>query len=219
MNFSFFPRTVYVNKSKISGEIVVKEHFGDYKLYVDGVIQSGGIVKDIWTKPLNFISHLPSTINHQSLVIGHCLVLGLGGGTAVHLAKQHWPKVKITAVELDPEIIKVGGKFFGLSRFKDLKTVRADAVKWVSYLNNIYHLSKFELVIVDMYLGNKINKDVISGRFLENLKKIIAPKGIVVFNWLKNRKSQGFRRRLEKIFPWVKTVDTHSNEFFLASKS
>jgi len=208
MSFSIFPRTVFKTKSKINGEIVVKEQLGDYTLHVQGLIQSGGIIKGIWKKPLRFAQ--------GKLSVSNCLILGLGGGTVVQLIKNRWPEAKIIGVEIDPEIIKIGRKFFGLGEIKNLEIIKANAFKWVdSHFNDLNHQSKFDLIIIDLYLGKEFPKEVESEEFLKNLKKLLAKKGLVIFNWLKGKSEKQFEEKVKKIFPAIERIETPTNLFFV----
>ena len=208
MSFSIFPRTVFKTKSKINGEIVVKEQLGDYTLHVQGLIQSGGIIKGIWKKPLRFAQ--------GKLSVSNCLILGLGGGTVVQLIKNRWPEAKIIGVEIDPEIIKIGRKFFGLGEIKNLEIIKANAFKWVDgHFNDLNHQSKFDLIIIDLYLGKEFPKEVESEEFLKNLKKLLAKKGLVIFNWLKGKSEKQFEEKIKKIFPAIERIETPTNLFFV----
>ncbi len=193
MIFSIFPKTIYKTHSKISGEIVVKEQLGQLTLEVGGIIQSGGIVKGIWKKPINKIYNLQFKINN-------CLILGLGGGTAVHLIKARWPMAKITAVEVNPEIIRIGRKIFDLDKFKDLKIFNADAFKWLKSCSyDLNHKNrKFDLIIIDLYLGKQFPKEAESERFIKNIKKLLAKNGVAIFNRLKTDQTKMFGERLKK---------------------
>lgn len=203
MSFSFFPRTVYKTKSKISGEIVVKEQFGKYTLHVQGLIQSGGIVEGIWKKPISAISHKPLTISNV-------LVLGLGGGTVVQLIEAHWPEAKIVGVEIDPEIIKIGEKFFDLEETKTLKTINDDAFKWVGLSNR-----NFDLIVVDLYIGSEFSEKGMDNKFLQNLKKLLSREGVIIFNWLKNKDNKEMRKKITAIFPQIEALDLRTNLFLI----
>lgn len=211
MSFSIFPRTVYQTKSKISGEIVIKEQLGKYTLHVQDLIQSGGIIRGIWKKALD-------RFKIYDLRFKNVLILGLGGGTVVQLIEACYPKAKITGVEIDPEIIKVSKKFFGLSKIKKLKIVNADAIKWVADYDISYHRSRFDLVLVDLYIGGRLPPKVESDEFLKNLKKLLSKNGLVIFNRLISPSEDlaGFEEKLRKHFSFLKTIETHTNLLFFA---
>lgn len=199
MSFSVFPRTVYKTHSKISGEIVVQEQLGLCTLHVQNLIQSGGIVKGIWKK-----------VFRQVRDVSKCLMLGLGGGTVVQLIKARWPQAKIVGVEIDPEIIKVGKKYFRLGKIADLEIVEVDAFEWVKTQRSI-----FDLVIVDLYLGDKFPPQAEEDKFLAKVKKLLSKDGMAIFNRLRSDGTENFERELRKCFSFVKKVETSTNLFFL----
>ncbi len=185
--------------SKISGEIVVKEQFGRYTLHVQNLIQSGGIIKGIWKKPLKKVTKAE-----------RILVFGLGGGTAVQLIKSRFPKAKIIGIEIDEEIIKIGKKYFGLDKVEGLKIVDGDAIKWVRN----YQGDKFDLILVDLYLGSEFPEEAMGDEFLKKLKKLLLKDGVVIFNWLKNKSERRLFEKLERNFAQVEKMNTATNLFF-----
>jgi len=212
MSFSIFPRTVYKTQSKISGPIEVKEQLGRYTLHVGGLIQSGGIIKNIWGKALGRISYKVYSIQRV-------LVLGLGGGTVVQLMKARWPEAKIVSIEIDSEIIKIGKKYFRLGEIENLEIINADAIKWVKRFNVLKHYNKkFDLIIVDLYVGGKFPIKAGSNEFLKNLKKLLSKEGRIIFNRLisPSEDLEGFEEKLKNHFSSLEIIETHTNLLFFA---
>jgi len=215
----FFPRVIDKKFSSINGEIQVIEQFGKRKIVVGGLTQSGGLVEEIWKKGLSAISNKLSTINN-------CLILGLGGGTVAKLISNFkfqsagWrTNFKITGIEIDPLMIDLGKKYLGLGEIKNLEIVVDDAFDWVNSQQSTVNSQQFDLVLVDLYLGQRVPKEVESEEFLKNVKRILAKNGIVIFNRLvaKNRKNEPavFLDKLKKIFDDVKVVTPICNKVFI----
>lgn len=202
MTFSIFPRMVCKTHSKISGGIVVQEQLGQYTLHVQNLIQSGGIVKGIWRRALK-------NVNLQ-VEVRKALMLGLGGGTVVQLIKARWRQAKIISVEIDPEIIKVGKKYFGLGKMFGLQIVNADAFDYIRRAKQ-----KFDLIIVDLYLGAKFPPQAEEDKFLVKIKKLLNQNGVAIFNRLRSDETENFEKKLKKYFSFVKKVKTSTNLFFL----
>lgn len=224
MSFSFFPRTAYKTKSKFSGEIEVKEQLGRYTLHVNNLIQSGGMIEGIWKKPLRFAQ--------GKLSVSNCLILGLGGGTVVqliagHSARPHfclckkvkalYPGAKIIGIEIDSEIIKIGKKFFGLNKIENLEIINIDAFDWIKTCSDdSNHLNKkFDLIIVDLYIGDEFPKKAMNNEFLKKLKKLLSKKGMVIVNWLKNKDVGHLRNKLTTNFSQVESLDSRTNLFLI----
>lgn len=206
MSFFLFPRIIFKTKSEINGKIIVKEQFGHYTLYVQDLIQSGGIIKDIWKKPIKKIK--------KGLEVKNCLVLGLGGGTLVQLIKARWPEAKITGIEIDPEIVKIGKQFFHLDKIDNLEMINQDAFSWLAKSQD----KKFDLILVDFYLGYQFPQQAEGDEFIKKLKKILTKKGLVVFNRLRlpDQDLTGFEKKLGNHFSQIETLKTPANLFFLA---
>jgi len=160
------------------------------------------------------------------------LILGLGGGTVVqliagHSARPHfcsrkkvkaqYPEAKIIGVEIDPEIVKIGKKFFGLDEFQNLKIITADAINWVeTCFNDLNHCNeKFDLILVDLYIGDKFPPKAASDEFLKGIKKLLSKKGIAIFNQLKNGDEGKLQQNLTPIFSQVESLDLKTNLFLI----
>ena len=197
--------------SSINGEITIYSLFGSPKMYIGGLLQSGGIVSDIWKKGAKVVS---SNMRQASSI----LILGLGCGTAAKVFSQKWPKAEIIGVEIDSEIIRLGKKYFGLDKIPNLKIVCGDAIDWVKKNAK----GTFDLVIVDLYLGEKIPSESESLDFLRDLKNLLNRNGVIIFNrifWGKHKaQAEDFVKRSEKLFSKVKLIRVIANLLIFCQK-
>jgi len=186
-------------KSKYNGNIKAIRSLG-YGTYiqVNNLTQSGGIVEEIWKETLRKI---------KKEKIGSVLILGLGGGTVAKLIKKYWPKSKITGVEIDLIMVELGKKYLGL---KNTKTTIQDAYEFIEK-----NKEAFDLVIVDLYIGDKYPSKFEEERFL----KLLTKNKLVIFNRLyfgeKRKEAVGFGNKLEKIFPKVDWFYPQANLMFI----
>lgn len=177
-------------ESKFNGRIQVIKSlgFGTY-IQAGGITQSGGVVEDIWRQAIKKIVNC-------KLGIENCLILGLGGGTVAKLIRKYWPGAKITGVEIDPVMIELGVKYLGLGDSKT-KIIIGDAYTYPLYA------VRYDLVIVDLYVGDKFPQKFAEEKFLKKLTK----NKLVIFNRLyfgeKRKEAVKFGNKLEKIFPKV----------------
>lgn len=208
MAFSLINRPVFRLNSSFNGEIIVKEQFGQHTLYVNGIPQSGGIVRDIWRKGIKKLPELGRA--------PRILLLGLGGGSVIFEIKKRWPKAGVTAIELDPEIIIVGRTYFGLDKLAGLEIINEDAEKVIKKKKHQINKSKFDLILVDIYIGKDQPLFTSEESFIEGLKRLLNEKGILVFNHLLDKQGKEMLEshiiRLKKLFPRIETLDTASNE-------
>lgn len=195
-------------ESKFNGDLRVVRSLGlGTYIQADGLTQSGGIVESFWRQTLKKIYNSKFTINN-------CLILGLGGGTVAKLVRKNWKDAKITGVDIDPIIVDLGRKYLDLDKF-EVKVIIKDAAQYTKY--NIQH-TNFDLVIVDLYQGDKFPKKFESEIFLKSLTK----NGLVIFNRLyyKDKKvvAEKFGKKLKKFFRKVEYYYPVTNLMFLCSK-
>lgn len=185
--------------SKYNGNLRVVKSFGlgNY-IQSEGLTQSGGVVKGIWKQTLKKV--------HRSLSnVENVLILGLGGGTVAKLIRKSWPDAKIKGVDIDPLIVELGKKYLGLDD-NDIDIKIQDAAVPVS--------DKFDLVIVDLYQGDKFPEKFEEEKFL----KMLGKNKFVVFNRLyyKEKKvlAEEFGEKLKKVFKHVEYFYPEANMMF-----
>ncbi len=190
-------------ESKFNGNLRVLRSLGlGTYIQADGLTQSGGIVESIWKSTLK-------KVKNSKLKIQNCLILGLGGGTAAKLVKKYWPEVKITGVDIDPLIIDLGKKHLGLDQIDlDIRTVDAYRFNTIGY----------DLVIVDLYQGDKFPEKFEGEKFLKKLTK----NKLVIFNRTyygdKRPLAVKFGLKLQKIFRKVTYFYPEANLMFICSR-
>lgn len=209
----FYPQTVEIRKSAVNGEIRVIKLFASYQLNVSSYTQSGGLVYTLWKKALLSIQHDLKKVNPR------VLILGLGAGSNARIASAVFPAALLTGIEIDPVMIDLGKKYFSLDKIKNLKIVITDAISQVQKLKR--KKQKFDLVLIDLYLGYNPAPQTQDPEFLQAVKALLDKKGYAVFNQLiiKNERRQQlkFLSVLKKVFPQVKRIRTPANLVYQAS--
>lgn len=186
-------------KSKFNGDIKVVRSlgFGTY-IQINNLTQSGGIVEAFWKETLRKI---------KKEKIKSVLILGLGGGTVAKLVRKYWPKSEIAGVEIDPMMVELGKKYLGLDH---TKVIIGDAYEFIEK-----NKEKYDLVIVDLYVGNEFPKKFEEEEFLKRLTK----NKLVIFNRLyfgeKRKEAVRFGNKLEKIFSKVDWFYPQANLMFI----
>ena len=119
-------RTVFETESDLSGRIRVIEDDVERRLVVSGDTLSvypldgnwSRVHKEYWWHALAAVE-LPSRPS--------VLLVGLGGGTQVHLLRRLARPRRITAIERDPAILRVARDWFGLGKIGGLEFLCAEA--------------------------------------------------------------------------------------------
>lgn len=180
--------------SPINGTLTVKwDAFAGYQILGGGLWQVGGPVEDIWRVVLR-------TINNEGFVPKNCLILGLGGGTIAKLVRKNWSDVIITGVDIDPVIVDLGKKYMNLNKL-GVDIHISDAATFKSN-------QKYDLICVDMYVGDKFPEKFEQSGFLQSVRELLSKNGKVIFNRLyygtKRKDADLFEKKLKTIYPIVK---------------
>ena len=198
----FFNNVLEERDSKYNGRLKVIKTLG-YGTYIqsDGLTQSGGVVESIWKSILRRIKDKDIT---------KILVLGLGAGTLAKLLRRKYPNSKIAGVEIDPLMIELGKKYFKLEDFKININVK-DVIN--------FKIDKYDLIIVDLYNGDKYPKEFETIKFLKSLRS----SKLLVFNRLyyreKKQDALEFGEKLKKVFQKVETYYPTANVMFFCYNS
>lgn len=109
---------------------------------------------------------------------GKVLVLGLGGGSILELLRKDFSFTgKITAVDLDPIIIKIAKEEFNIQQYEPLQVFCQDAAE---FAKNDTH--SYETLVVDVFIDTQIPQVFLEVRFWENVASLLAPKAVIIFN-------------------------------------
>ncbi|MDO8451771.1 MAG: fused MFS/spermidine synthase [bacterium] len=206
-----FPREVAHSSTKYNRDIRVIEERGKKSLLINGSRQSGQYIEMLWKKTCNRFGI------HDRLLFKNILVLGVGGGSVIHLLSRLYPGARITAVDIDPEIIEIGKEFFGLDVLPNLRFVEADAKEYLEYIAK-GRSDRVDFIVVDVFVGSTIPAFVESGKFLLSVRQAVNDRGVVVINFLRElaylEKSERLKKNLSKIFSSVEDFSLYNNRFF-----
>lgn len=110
--------------------------------------------------------------------IKNVLCLGLGAGSIPDLLKKKFqPGCRITAVEIDEKVIELAKKYFNIQQFHDLDIICDDAFNFVKKCN-----SRFDLIIMDIFIDNVVPPQFETEDFLASVKKIMSRESLFIFN-------------------------------------
>ena len=142
--------------SKYSGELEITWYNGKKHLNSKNANYSYGSLQKILK------------IGLQKIDLTDCeeiLILGMGGGSVIKSLRDDFNyKQYITAVEIDPVIIKIADEEFGVRSNEKLNVICDDAQLFMQ-LNT----KKFDFVIVDLYIDTKVPSPFLETPFWQNL--------------------------------------------------
>lgn len=107
----------------------------------------------------------------------HILVLGGGMLTLPLALTSCLSKVRVTAVEINPDFIELAAKYFGYQPQRRLQVIVEDASK---FLKN--DRSSYDLIMIDLFNELTIPEKFLSVDFSFKLKRAISAGGVIAVN-------------------------------------
>ncbi|WMS88213.1 spermidine synthase [Pleionea litopenaei] len=108
------------------------------------------------------------------------LVVGLGGGTLPMTLAELLPNATITSVEIDPAVIRLAKHYFDYQESEKVKTIERDARLFVKRQG--IKKQTYDWVILDAFNGDYIPEHLMTQEFLQEVKAVLSPNGIVTAN-------------------------------------
>ena len=105
------------------------------------------------------------------------LEIGFGGGRTAWYLHKHMPKLDITCVELDPAVVDLAQRHFGVKPEDKFKIVTADGR---SYLTK--SRESWNVIMIDAYRGPFVPFHLLTEEFYKVVKSKLKPGGAVVQN-------------------------------------
>ncbi len=168
-----FPFRVKQYISKYSGNLDVAYFNGKKILDTDNSNYSYGSLQRILHKGL-----LEINFNND---IKSILVLGLGGGSIIEtIRKDFLSDAFIELVEIDSTVIEIAKKEFGVDQYKNINIVNADAKDYL-----LTEKKKFDLIIVDIFIGNEIPEIFSQTDVLQKMTGLLSEKGTIIYNTMR----------------------------------
>lgn len=199
-------------ESPFNGRIKVVKTLEGTAVLVEGVSQSGWLVRKVWNTALKQIAKRKKNVKKV-------LILGLGGGSAANLVNRYWPDAMMTGVDIDPVMVDLGRKYLGLSQVKNLEIIIEDAEKWI---NKEKGKGRFNLILVDIYKGGRPPLKFTTEDFIKEVRDLLGPGGIAIFNHLHSAQEKEeaalFGTKVRKIFPAATSIKPEANIIFIGYK-
>ncbi|MGA1867667.1 MAG: fused MFS/spermidine synthase [bacterium] len=105
------------------------------------------------------------------------LILGAGAGNNIRQLLEIDPSYTITAVEIDPEVIKLSEELFGVVQSDRVKLIAEDARVFLK--NN---KKKFDSIIIDLFKGDSYPIHCITEEFFALALNNLKPNGMIMVN-------------------------------------
>ena len=126
------------------------------------------------------------------------LLLGTAAGSLLHYLRHYLPNADITSVDIDAELVQMMQQMQLLPEPCDrLDYVFADAAEYVAACE-----ARFDLVLVDIFTGQRSPPWLLTTKFSEELQRICGVSGAVAYNLLlaSDHDFDRFHRDLRRLY-------------------
>lgn len=105
------------------------------------------------------------------------LIIGLGGAALPRFFHSHFPEMTIDVVELDPQVLEVARRHFGLVEDERLRVSIADGRDFIEAIEQPY-----DLIVLDCFDAETIPAHLTTREFLQAARNGLTSTGAVVAN-------------------------------------
>jgi len=140
------------------------------------------------------------------------LILGLGGGSCSNSFIHAYPDIQIDGVEIDPQVIEVGKKYFDMGE-NNLNSIASDGRLFVKKTEK-----KYDIVFVDVYRDAYIPFHMATVEFFKEVRSILNDDGCICINIVTYNQGtiDAVFNTIFEVFPSVyKLIPTYSHNTFL----
>jgi len=202
------PRVIYNVESELNGRIRVVEVGSTRKIFVGNFIQS--INPDSPSCSKLCWGQLVESLKKRVPEMDKVLILGMGGGTISHLISRNYPNTEIISVEYDEVMIDIAKKFFNIDSIPNHRIINDDALRVVIEPENYeISLGSLDVLIVDIFNGDKFPDLGKTGNFITAIKKLVKPGGFLVFNRIyKEEYQEDVKIFIENLGNYIKDIES-----------
>ncbi len=200
-------RVIHREPGMFGDVLVVDEGHRRYLRFdrLEGDDQSMINLDDAKAVPMSYIRYAAIGLAYAERV-DRVLMIGLGGGTFTGLLRRHMPEVWLDVVEIDPVVIRVAKRFFGVKTDARYRIHQVDGAAFVRTAKEEY-----DLVLIDAYSGDGIPTHLGRRAFFEDVRARMAPGGVMVANLsVSDENERSLARTLRGVFPCLACFRTPS---------
>ena len=182
------PVKIHQKKSVYSKNLEVTLNNGYLVLDSENTNYSYGSLQRVLKKGLKYIGY-DRIRNFQSI-----LVLGVAGGSVIETLKKEIKfEGQITGVEIDPIVVELATKYFGLGKYNNVSIVIDDAFEFV-----LKSKEKYDLIIIDIFQDTTMPNFLFEDFFINRINFLLKVNGFILFNTMilnKNDSERNFDYR------------------------
>ena len=172
------PLTLYRRKSDFNDIWVMEEDNARYLRFGDSW-QGAQWLNDAYSSEFSYPEYF-----HLAFVlrpaIRRVLVIGLGAAMLPKQLLRDYPHLRIDVVEIDPVVVRVARRYFGLRSDRRMRIRIGDARDYLLDPGT----PRYDFIVVDAYAGDEIPRSLISREFISSVRKCLTEIGLMAVNVL-----------------------------------
>jgi len=106
------------------------------------------------------------------------LVVGLGGGTLPQFLRTAYPQARIDVAEIDPAVVSVAERYFGLRQDANLRVQVGDGRAFIEQAAP----GSYDVIIIDAFSARSVPPHLATIEFLRAVRAALRPDGVAVSN-------------------------------------
>jgi spermidine synthase len=142
------------------------------KIYTESVFNT----KDDRDLPVPYTRYMTASLLYAK-DIHSILEIGFGGGRTAWYLHRFLPDVPVTSVELDPAIVDLAHKYFGIRDEPNFRVVSEDGRKFLTNSKE-----RYDIILIDAYRGPFVPFHLLTQEFYRVVKDHLADGGVVAQN-------------------------------------
>jgi spermidine synthase len=112
------------------------------------------------------------------------LMLGQGGGTVPTALQEMYPDMQIDVVEIDAAVDRVAKRYFDFKPGPKMRVFIEDGRVFVKRMRA--QNPQYDMIMLDAFDADYIPEHLLTREFLQEVKAILAPNGVIVANTFSN---------------------------------
>ena len=148
--------------------------FGAKRLnYVESIVNPS----DPLDLPVSYTQSMTAAALAYPAALDDAMIIGLGGGRTSWYLHKSVPTLDYTAVELDPEVIRLCAQYFSVKPEPNFAIANEDGRVWLTKADKT-----FDVILIDAYRGPFVPFHLLTTEFYRLVAAHLKPGGVAVQN-------------------------------------
>jgi spermidine synthase len=126
--------------------------------------------------PIEYTRYMTESLAYPKQV-NSILEIGFGGGRTSWYLHRFLPDAKVTSVELDPVVVELSRKYFGVKDEPNFQVVNRDGRIFLNESKD-----RYDIILIDAYRGPFVPFHLLTKEFYQLVKDHLAEGGVVAQN-------------------------------------